>query len=308
MGDVQQKASGRWPFILKSCGIDEKYLRKKNGPCPMCGGVDRYRFTDHKGLGMWWCNHCGTGDGFQLLEKVNGWGFAEAAIEVEKLMPGAPEPGKPKDYSKAIKDLQELKSRLVRARDVPEVAEYLNRRGLWVPPGLGAVKDLDYYDDEGKLVGQFTAMVGRVVDNDGSAVTFHRTYIESGKKALVPKPKKSMPVAREAGSWVIRLFREGETLGIAEGIETAIAACQLFKVPVWAATNDNWMTKFVPPAGVKKLVIFGDNDASFAGQAAAYALAKKLAQRVEITVRIPWILGDWNDFLLSGKKVDDARS
>ena len=57
------------------------------------------------------------------------------------------------------------------------------------------------------------------------------------------------------------------------------------------------MEWFVPPKEVKKLVVFADNDTNFAGQAAAYKLASRLAVAgMEVEVRIPGEVGkDWAD-------------
>ena len=60
------------------------------------------------------------------------------------------------------------------------------------------------------------------------------------------------------------------------------------------------------PASVKSVEIYGDNDESYVGQAAAYGLAAKLhrdaraaGRELSIRVRIPERTGyDWNDVLL----------
>jgi putative DNA primase/helicase len=50
-------------------------------------------------------------------------------------------------------------------------------------------------------------------------------------------------------------------------------------------------------------MIFGDNDASGAGQRAAFALAARLAPRMRVEVRIPEAADtDWNDVLLAGNR------
>ena len=87
------------------------------------------------------------------------------------------------------------------------------------------------------------------------------------------------------------------TLGIAEGIETALAASQRFGVPIWAATNAVLLEAWVPPEGVERVVIVGDNDASFTGQAAAFGLARRLVQKgLTVEIRIPDQVGkDWAD-------------
>ena len=87
-------------------------------------------------------------------------------------------------------------------------------------------------------------------------------------------------------------------MGIAEGIETAIAAHMLTGIPVWAAANANGVEKFIPPEGCKRLTVFGDTDESFTGQAAAFALAKRAARAGFVCdVSLPPEAGDWNDYL-----------
>ena len=95
----------------------------------------------------------------------------------------------------------------------------------------------------------------------------------------------------------MRLGGAKATLGIAEGIETALAASQRFGVPVWSATNAVLLEAWVPPQGVERVLIAGDNDASFTGQAAAFGLARRLVQKgLAVEIRIPDQVGkDWAD-------------
>ena len=101
---------------------------------------------------------------------------------------------------------------------------------------------------------------------------------------------------------------KGGPLGIAEGIETALAASHLFNIPVWAALNANMLQKWTPPEGCGEVAIFGDNDATFTGQAAAYALARKIKlQGIEATVHIPDQIGtDWNDEAMKKRQPHNA--
>jgi len=50
------------------------------GPCPFCGGRDRFRLWPFEGsTGRWWCRQCGkTGDGIALFMQLNTTNFAEA--------------------------------------------------------------------------------------------------------------------------------------------------------------------------------------------------------------------------------------
>ena len=84
------EAIGRWPGILSSLGLDQQYLQNKHGPCPVCKGTDRYRFDDKAGRGTWICSHCGSGDGFKLLQNVFGWDFKRAAKEVDLIVGTVP--------------------------------------------------------------------------------------------------------------------------------------------------------------------------------------------------------------------------
>ena len=98
--NVGKAAQGRWPFVLESLGVSAECLRDKHGPCPSCGGKDRFRFDDKEGRGTFICNQCGPGDGFGLLERVHGWDSATCLHKVADLLNvkgnDLPPSGKPK--------------------------------------------------------------------------------------------------------------------------------------------------------------------------------------------------------------------
>lgn len=142
----------------------------------------------------------------------------------------------------------------------------------------------------------FPALVALVTGPDGKGVTLHRTYLQDGRKAPVPSSKKLMP-GRSIKGAAIRLHPAGDVLGIAEGIETALAAQQRFGVPVWSCVSAVGIESFIPPQEVRKVIIFGDNDESGTGQAVAWALAKRLiAAGLAVEVKLPERIGtDWAD-------------
>ena len=295
------EAVGRWPGILQSLGLDPSFLSKKHGPCPICSGKDRYRFDDKGGRGTWICSHCGSGDGFKLLQGVLGWSFSEAAKQVDRIVgtvqagPIAPERT---DASK-IRALTQVweGSRAVTRGD--PVWQYLNRRlGLEiVPADLRLHPALRYTDEDGRDLGRFPAMVARIRYPDGAGASIHRTYLTNdGHKAPVPQVKKIM-AGKPLNTGAVRLGAAGMTLGIAEGIETALAASQRFGAPVWAATNAVLLESWVPPEGVSRVLIAGDNDASFTGQAAAFSLARRLVRDgLAVEIHLPDQMGkDWAD-------------
>ena len=63
------EANGRWYEILTSLGVSAHYLQDKHGPCPLCGGKDRFRWDDLEGRGTYICNQCGAGTGVTLVMK-----------------------------------------------------------------------------------------------------------------------------------------------------------------------------------------------------------------------------------------------
>jgi putative DNA primase/helicase len=80
--EIHARVGSSWPQILVQLGVPEAMLRNKHGPCPACGGKDRFRFDNKRGRGDYICGQCGAGDGFRLLERVHGWPFSEARKRV----------------------------------------------------------------------------------------------------------------------------------------------------------------------------------------------------------------------------------
>ena len=77
---IRIHAKGRWREILGGLGLDLPATATKHGPCPVCGGEDRFRFDDKDGSGSWYCNQCEpkAGDGFALIRNVFSCDFAHA--------------------------------------------------------------------------------------------------------------------------------------------------------------------------------------------------------------------------------------
>lgn len=136
-------------------------------------------------------------------------------------------------------------------------------------------------------------------------MAIHRTYLaDDGSKANVRTVRKV--VGSLPPSSAVRLFKATSTIGIAEGIETALSASLQFDLPVWAAISACGIERWTPPTGVDRVIVFGDNDLSGTGQSAAWNLAKRLmAIGIEVEVKIPEIPGrDWND-VFTGKLAHD---
>lgn len=299
--DVLDEARGRWRGILAGLGLDEKALSGKHGPCPIagCGGKDRFRFDDKDSRGTYYCTQCGAGDGIKLVQLIRGVDFKGALKIVEEVLPSAPQVAKAKERTAEEKgaSLKRMWEKAEPIRDGGIVARYLESRSIFVRSASLREAKQPYYED-GRKTGEYTAMVARVATVDGKGASLHLTYLTpEGTKAEVSSPKKIMsPVLPLMGS-AVQLMVAGETLGVTEGIETALSAHERFSVPVWATLNTEGMAAFVWPESVKKLIIFADHDKNFAGHKAAYTLAFRAAGRgLNVDVKFPHLVGmDWND-------------
>jgi putative DNA primase/helicase len=141
------------------------------------------------------------------------------------------------------------------------------------------------YRHEGRTIGRFAGLVAPVTDLDGDLVTAHVTYLQDGQKLSSHEPRKILSKMTGRTGCAVRLMGTGETLGIAEGIETALSAALIDSVPVWAALNTALLAKFEPPAGVHTLRIYADRDAP--GLLAAGQLMERLQGRVHLELRVP---------------------
>lgn len=338
MNDLRSALAGRWPDVLVALDVPREALRNRHGPCPGCGGTDRFRFDD-KGRGRWICSAGGgtpvAGDGFALLMHVHGWSFAEALRAVADLvgvaygadMPFAgagsgatgadrlsglshptpagshQPPPLPATPTARVRDLRRTSSE---PESVEDVMRYLaSRRLLPLPRGcaLRAHAGAEYWI-EGECVGRYPALLADVVDGDGDLVTMHVIYLRDGAKLDLegqPARKLLSPMTGRKGCAVrlVPLGEDADSMGIAEGIETALAARALFGVPVWSALNTSMLAKWVPPPSVGHVVLYADQD--IAGMKAAWDLREALYGRCEIELKLPPApINDWADAVMVG--------
>lgn len=310
--EVKRRAAGYWDCILAKLAPSISRALEKPGKihcdCPIHGGKRDFRvFRDVADTGGGVCT-CGTWpDGFSLLMAINGWSFREALTEVHRVVGGdlpslPPRRAVVRKVDTAREDAaiaQRLNAiwkgcKLLTDPAADSVWRYLVGRGLQFDPLNTDVRchpALAYHDEEGKFVGHFPGMVAMVRSATGQPVTLHRTYLTpSGSKAPVEKAKKlcSIPSNRVFSGAAIRLCEPGTELGIAEGIETALAVTSLTGIPCWSSINAGGMEKFVPPEGVERVVIYGDKDVSGRGEKAAGVLIERLwAEGIQAGIEIP---------------------
>ena len=266
-----------------------------------------FKDVNERGGGI--CNTCGAfSDGFALLMWANHWGFRETLeavahdlrLDVGNIWttpPPAPRPSAApvrRQHDEAAEAaLRRVWSETLDPQDPKALPlqRYLLRRGIDAAPDPSVVRfhpGLGYYQDR-RRIGTFPALVARVSDAQGQPVSLHRIYLTpDGRKAPVASPKKMMVPLGPVVGGAIRLYPAGPTLGMAEGIETALVIRQRIGMPVWSGVATTLMERFEPPAGVTLVVVWADLDVSGAGERAAEKLLERLvAKGVRVAVHVP---------------------
>lgn len=95
---VREAARGHWDAIFYALAPMLKAAMQQPGKhvsCPVHGGKDGFRpFPDYATAGSCVCNTCGTfRDGFETLEWLHGWGFAETLKRVSCVLGLQPRQG-----------------------------------------------------------------------------------------------------------------------------------------------------------------------------------------------------------------------
>ena len=293
-------AKGKWKGILLNLGMPEQSLNGKHGPCPICNSKDNFRFDNKEGRGTFICT-CQAGDGMALAMAYTGKTFSEVAAAIDQIIGNLTVDSLPKPELSDEDRLMILRRAYQESTPVKPgdlVHKYLSARSIEEPEYPNTLRfHATMKDGEGGVRPCMVAMVG--VHGQPKFATMHRTFLrpDGSDKADMDRPRKLMPGTIPDGACVQLSKYTGGALGIAEGIETAMAACALYSMPVWSAINAGMMTKWTPPEGCDEVAIFGDNDPKFGGQAAAYQLAHRLSIKgIAVTVHIPPDVGrDWND-------------
>ncbi len=242
---------------------------------------------------------------------LSGRALFDRAAELAGYRPDANAPRWAPTPQKPIDSTAEIAHILKRAKPpAGTLAEtYLAARKLTPPPA-----DLLFCDNVSDFkngVGR-PAMIAIVRGADGAPTGgIHRTYLayDGASKAAVDRPKRMLgPIQHGA----VRLFPVGDdgVLGVAEGLETALAAAAISGLPVWACLGANnlggydkagaW-TGFELPQDliVTRLVIFADR--GLAGEAAAVALQDRVSlgsNGIPVEIRLPASVDDFNGDLL----------
>lgn len=181
---------------------------------------------------------------------------------------------------------------------------YLGRRLIHISPTC-----LRFYHrtplGKGAMAKFRPALLAAITDDSG-ILAVQRTFLDSpGHLARDLSEPRRMLGRPGAGS--VRPNPANDTLGLAEGVETAISATILLGIPVWAALGSERLPHVAVPQSVKRLLLLPDND--HAGRLAVPLAIEAHAKRGRrIDTIWPWHgLNDWNDVLRAEREGERGR-
>jgi putative DNA primase/helicase len=249
------------------------------GPCPQCGGDDR--FSVHVGDQVFNCRGCGgKGRGaIDLAMFLDGSGFKEAVATLGGREPRSPArlggpapaaslgPAKP-DRSDDVnrKRAGDIWRACVDPRDTL-VRVYLENRKLDLPDEAAntAIRfhpDCPFGEERHPAM---VCLVRGIVSNKPQAI--HRTALSPDGIAIKRSGKTfRMSLAPVSGGAIKIDPDENVTMGlcIGEGIETCLAGRQMGLRPVWCAISKAGIASFPILPGIEGLHILRENDANLA--------------------------------------------
>lgn len=197
-----------------------------------------------------------------------------------------------------------LETRGLNMNDTPRQIRFLPQAKYWTANADSDSKPL--------LIGVFPCMIAAITDNETAELQgLHMTYLQPRadskgafefEKLVLKHPQtgEALPAkkmrSRKTGSisgQSVKLYEtdtDGKRIIIAEGIETALAARELFgndaeRYGLEAALSANSMAKYRLTDGIREIVIIADNDTGNTGMKAAHDLAVR-AIKQGIRVRI----------------------
>ncbi len=144
---------------------------------------------------------------------------------------------------------------------------------------------------------ELPALLAALQDSHNHIVSVQRIFLDpaTGKKTEPAKEAKRTKGPMHDGA--VRLGKPGRILGIAEGVETALSAAQIYSLPVWASLGAQRMKSITLPECVREVMIFRDNGEVGLKEAAQAAEIWEDGGRRVMIEAPPAEFKDWNDLL-----------
>ncbi len=253
-----------------------------------------------------WCDH-EAGQGGDLLDLIQRelgcCSFSETLAEAERFVGGCSAPIPPRAAPRAQGGDKQRKIDLAikvynESRPIQGTLgeAYLERRGLFVPDGMDALRFHPHCPRGQDRVPAMIAAMRSVATGEITAI--HRTFIgPDGAKARLHEGDTAKTMLGQAGGAAIMLDDFGAVttgLIVSEGIENGLVARCGGWAPVWALGSAGALERLPVLGGVEALTILADADEP--GREAATVCAERWATAgAEVRVVEPLAAADWND-------------
>ncbi len=264
------------------------------GPCPQCGGDDRFSINVKKQV--WICRKCPSGgDILALVQHLDGMIFAEAIAYLAGAEPSSIVSNIRKKPDQPLKQREDKSQDSARPRGLalwrasidPRgtlVEQYLKSRALELPDEA-ANEAIRFHPncsfEYGERFPAMVCLVRNIVTNEPQGI--HRTALAADGTAI-KRPDKAgrlKTFRKSLGSisgGAIKLDPDEDVtqgLCIGEGVETCLAGRQMGLRPVWSVVNTGGVGNFPVLPGVDGLHVFKENDANGASAKAVEACARR---------------------------------
>jgi hypothetical protein len=155
------------------------------------------------------------------------------------------------------------------------------------------------------------ALIAAVTDLDGNLTAVQRIWCERSYEVdstcTGPQDARARGISTRKktlghlGNGAVQLAPATDTLGLAEGVETGVAAMRLFRFPVWATCGSARLHSITLPDCVERVLIFADRGE--AGERAAEQAVKTYGRRGDAQALFPDAPHkDWNEQLIGRGK------
>ena len=286
---------GQWPTVLGNYGCQLPHGRK-HGPCPVCGGKDRFRFDDKNGRGTWFCSQCepSSGGGLLLLSRFINKTVMETAKELigdDQLKTMAPKRVHIVDHD-AVRaaNIEQAKkgAALLMASAVSKAHKYLDDKGLFMD---GLVNGQPIYSRDGVIPAGGLLLVP--VYKAGELVNVQKITEDGVKRPLFGGDMQGVHHIIDGTT---------KTIAVVEGYATGKTVNKLTKFKTYVAFNTGNLEAAVRQAKAdhpdSKIIVFGDHDEidPVHNRRPGEYYANKAADPFAVIVALPPELGDWDDY------------
>lgn len=216
--DIYDLARGRWVEVLTELGVPAKCLQDKHGPCPVCGGKDRFRFDNIDGNGTSFCNQCGAGNGLTLVKRFEGCSHKEAVELVISILKNSSIYPAEKHISHYLRPFIEEANRL--AHQQIEADKWLAKKIIHIlMHSVDAPADHPYLAEKGICLRNLKVYKSALV------VKMYKAHLNLVSLQMInPDEKRILSGTNKKGAYsIVGKHKDTDPIIIAEGFATAVS-------------------------------------------------------------------------------------